>query len=673
MSSDPNERHQQPANRPEQADTNSAKGSPASPPASNADSSPANESAPQPSPDASGTSERPGRRILIGSQRDPHAYRPKPKRDWSPVEPKPGEGPSAAQDQSTRNAGPAARQDVSAGQAPPQEKPPADEPSVDATATQANASPAVEPSSGGTTEEAAGPSPAASPEIASSEGAPAQSGPSEPASPQDQSGQPTASGTVTVESAPPGLDDASQTPADPPGATAGSSPTDDDRSAEAGGTGGVADSETAAEIAAEAGDKAFPPTNLRRQLSPELEKEVEESLGDASLDDLLTGGDSVGDREALEPESRCTGRIVAIHREDVFLDLGRREQGTVPLKQFQEPPEIGQTLDVIVTRFNAAEGLYELMVPNAAVDVGDWSELEEGMTVEARVTGHNSGGLECEVNHIRGFIPASQIALYRVENFAEFVDQKLACIVTEANPQRRNLVLSRRAVMEREREEARQNLLNSLQVGEIREGVVRKILDFGAFVDIGGLDGLLHISQLGWGRVAHPSDVLSEGQQVKVKIEKIDTASGKIGLGYRDMLENPWENASRKYPPNSVVKGKVAKLMDFGAFVELEPGVEGLVHISELSHKHVWRVSDVVSEGDEVEVVVLSVDEDAQRIGLSMKNLQPDPRAAKKEKGEGETEREAEPLPKKLRNKQAKTLKGGIGKSAGGERFGLKW
>jgi len=413
--------------------------------------------------------------------------------------------------------------------------------------------------------------------------------------------------------------------------------------------------------------KHFPPPSIRDRLPPELEDEFSQSLGDEPLDDLLAGDEAVTKQPVLEPESQHTGRVVAVHREDVFVELGSREQGTVPLKHFAEPPEPGHTLEVIVVRFNSEDGLYELTIPRVSADVGDWSDLAEGMTVETRITGHNSGGLECEVNHIRGFIPISQISLYRVENLEEFVDQKFTCLVTEANPERRNLVLSRRAILEREQEEARTKLLESLAPGQIHEGIVRKLVDFGAFVDLGGVDGLLHISQLGWGRVAHPSDVLTEGQSIKVKIEKVDLANNRISLGYRDMLENPWTNVATKYPVSSVTRGKVSKLMEFGAFVQLEPGVEGLVHISELSHKRVWRTSDVVNEGDEIEAVVLSVDPEAQRISLSMKDISPPPQPTE------EKEMPEEEPPPPPRRKPSKPLKGGLGRSPGGEKFGLKW
>ncbi len=423
-----------------------------------------------------------------------------------------------------------------------------------------------------------------------------------------------------------------------------------------------------AEAAPPAPARHFPPPNIRGQLSSELEEELSLALGDASIEDLMSGSESITSQPLLEPESQHTGRVVAVQRDDVFVELGAREQGIVPLKLFEEPPQVGAELTVIVTRFNQADGVYDLLVPNASADVSDWSDLVEGMLVTAVVTGHNTGGLECEVNKIRGFIPVSQISLYRVENLEEFLGEKFICLVTEADPERRNLVLSRRAVLEKEKEEARKELLASLEVGQVHEGVVRKLMDFGAFVDIGGVDGLVHISQLAWGRVEHPSEVLAEGQTIKVKILKMDEAGNRIGLGYRDMMESPWTDIEQKYPVSSLVKGKVMKLMEFGAFIELEPGVEGLAHISELSHKRIWRTSDAVSEGQEVEVMVKSVDAKAQRIGLSLKDALPELVIEKKEEDEL-----PEAAVKKAPPRPSKPLKGGLGSGAGGEEFGLKW
>ena len=433
----------------------------------------------------------------------------------------------------------------------------------------------------------------------------------------------------------------------------------------------------------------FPPPNLRDQLTPDLEAEFEQALADVSLDELMAGGTAPADEAQLEPDSKQTAKIIAIRKDDVFVELGGREQGILPLHIFTTPPAIGGTLQVVVQKLNREDGLYELSLPGMAAHVEDWSDLHEGTLVEARVTAHNPGGLECTVNNIRGFIPFSQVALYRVETLEEFVGQSFTCVVTEANPDRRNLVLSRRAVLERERAEAKQKLLESLAPGQIHEGVVRKLLDFGAFVDLGGVDGLLHISQLAWGRVKHPSDVLTEGQHLKVRVDKVDPVSGKISLAYRDLMENPWSNAPRNYPQGSVVRGTVTKLMDFGAFVELEPGVEGLVHISELSHKRVFRTSDVVKEGDQVEVLVQSIDPESRRISLSMKALE----QSEPTKEELEAKAEAEALadahavtsgentspatppaepPKPKKPPKEKPLTGGLGKRTG-EKFGLKW
>jgi small subunit ribosomal protein S1 len=414
--------------------------------------------------------------------------------------------------------------------------------------------------------------------------------------------------------------------------------------------------------------KKYPPPNIRGQLTPELEVEFAEALGGMTVDEIIAGAESPPEQPELEPESHHRGRVISIHRDNVFVDLGGPRQGIVQLKNFPVPPEPGAMVEVTVNRFDPAEGLYELGLPGGTVEVGDWSEVSEGMAVEARVTGHNKGGLECEVNKLRGFIPASQISLYRVEDLSEFVGQKFACVVTEANPEKRNLVLSRRAILEREKAEAKENLLAQLEVGQTREGVVRSLQNFGAFVDLGGVDGLIHISQLSWDRVKHADEVLTLGQKVKVKIQKIDPATGKISLAFRDLSESPWKGAAQKYPARSTAKGTVSRIMEFGAFVRIEPGVEGLIHISELSHKRVFRVADVVSEGQEVEALVLSVDAEQQRISLSLKALEA--RAAQSQKEPEPDEPEAPP-PGALKRKPP--LQGGLGKSSGGDRFGLKW
>ena len=393
-----------------------------------------------------------------------------------------------------------------------------------------------------------------------------------------------------------------------------------------------------------------------------------EAVGGESIEAIIAAGSPTVGAE-LEIESRHKATVISVHRDDVFVEIGGTQQGAVSLRNFAEPPEPGAQIDVVVSRFNTVDGVYEFTLPGAAVDVGNWSEVAEGMIVEARVTGHNKGGLECDVSKLRGFIPASQVSMYRVEDLSQFVGQSMTCVITEANPEKRNLVLSHRAVMEREKAEAKERLLAELEVGQTREATVRSLQDFGAFVDLGGIDGLIHISQLSWDRIRHASEVLEVGQKVKVKIQKIDPATGKIGLAFRDLSENPWANASRDFPARGRVQGKVTRLMEFGAFVRLGPGVEGLIHISELSHKRVFRVTDVLSEGQDVEVMVLSVDPEQQRISLSLKALEARP--ADKAKAEEEPPEPDTPPP--APKKRTTPLKGGIGGPPTGDRFGLKW
>jgi len=416
----------------------------------------------------------------------------------------------------------------------------------------------------------------------------------------------------------------------------------------------------------------YPPPNIRDQLPPELEQQLEAALGGESMDEII---DSAPTAPALSnelaPDTKLTGTVAKIHREDVFLELGGRNQGLLPLKQFEksEPPEVGAQLEVVVSRFNSDEGYYEVSLPTAAVSVGNWDDVEVGQIVDVTITGSNKGGLECQLSGIRGFIPMGQISIFRVENPEEYVGQKLSCVITEARQDRKNLVLSHRAMMERERKEQREKLLAEMKPGDLRDGIVRSLQDFGAFVDLGGVDGLIHVSQLSWERVAHPKDVLQVGQTVKVRVEKINPENGKISLGYRELGENPWTTAASKYAIGARVTGSVTKLMQFGAFVKLEPGVEGLIHISEMGHGRVHRSGDVVSEGQEVEVKVLSVDVDAQRIGLSLKALLPEPEKPAAPAKQDKTEDE----PPRRRKKYDKNLKGGIGGPSGGEQFGLKW
>lgn len=415
-----------------------------------------------------------------------------------------------------------------------------------------------------------------------------------------------------------------------------------------------------------------PVPNRRGGLADDLQAELDAELAAADFDQMMSGNVGMADRsEPLADGARVHAQVLKIHDDNVFLGLGGPDEGFVPFEQFKEEPQIGSSVEVIVRGISSDDGLYVLSLPGGTVDVSDWEDLEEGSVIEVTVTGHNTGGLECKAGGVRGFIPISQVSEYRVEDLSEFVDQKFVCVVTEANMNRGNLVLSRRAVLEREREEKKAEQLAKIEPGVELEGTVRSIKDFGAFVDLGALDGLIHISKLSWERVKHPSEVLEVGQKVKVKIDTVDKETGKIGLSYRDLLDNPWDTAEAEYAIGSVHKGTVTRIATFGCFVKLGPGVEGLVHISELAHHRVSRVDTMVSEGQEVEVKVVNFDRDAQKIGLSMKAVQSPPAGEESKPAEEETvEPPREPAVKAT---HSGPLKGGNNRDSGGERFGLRW
>lgn len=433
------------------------------------------------------------------------------------------------------------------------------------------------------------------------------------------------------------------------------------------------DGSTPDAISAPAAEPVPAPTvipSIHDTMTVDLDQEIEDALGDASLEELISTETSARAGQQLESNSRHQGVVIRADNENVFISLGTGHEGILPAKQLEKPAEEGEQLEVVVRSLNAEEGLYDLSVPGAAIDVEDWSDLKDGVVVEARITGANTGGLECMVNHIRGFIPSSQIGVFRVENFADYIGTKLPCVVTEVNRRKKNLVLSHRAMLEREAETNRAEKIAEFQVGQTVEGVVRSIKDFGVFVDLGGIDGMVHVSQLSWERVKHPSEVVNEGEKINVKIEKLDPQTGKISLSARALQEHPWKGIASRFSSGQVVTGTVTRLADFGAFVKLAPAIEGLIHISELAHHRIGRADEVLSEGAEIEVKILSVDPDKQRISLSLKQLQEAPAAKKADKTPQE---EDEPLRELAVKRRKKPLKGGTDRASGGDQFGLKW
>jgi len=279
-----------------------------------------------------------------------------------------------------------------------------------------------------------------------------------------------------------------------------------------------------------------------RELDADIESELKEALNDFSDQELY--GEPAGEvqkKQATQPEqARISARVVAIRGSDVFVDVpGERNQGLLPLQQFPEgPPAVGTVVDVQIEGFDHENGLL-LVSRKGAVVHADWSSVAVGMTVEARVTATNKGGLAVDVNGIRAFMPISQIDLYRVDDAEQFVNQKLRCLVVEVNPGERNLVVSRRALLEKEREEGREKLWQELAEGQMRDGVVRSVKDYGAFVDLGGVDGLLHVSEMSWSRTQKASDIVQPGQAVKVVVLKIDRDARKVSLGLKQLSASP--------------------------------------------------------------------------------------------------------------------------------------
>jgi small subunit ribosomal protein S1 len=400
-----------------------------------------------------------------------------------------------------------------------------------------------------------------------------------------------------------------------------------------------------------------------RALDEEIEAELEAAMAGVDQASLLGGEPGKEQRQPRRGDAaqRQTGKVMRIHHGDVFVEMpGGRAQGLLSTTQFPDGvPNIGDPVQFHIERYDAANGLFILTREGQAV-AADWSTVQIGQTVEARVTDVNKGGLSVDVNGIRGFLPISQIDMYRVEQPEQFVNQKLLCLVAEVNPEERNLVVSRRALLEREREEKQEQTWAEIKEGQIRKGIVRSVKPFGAFVDVGGVDGLVPVGEMAWKRIKDPSEIVQPGQAVEVVVIRLDREARKLTLSLRDLVTGPWDQASVNYPPKSLAKGTVTRTEQFGAFVELEPGIEGLIHVSELAPNRVFNVLNVVKPGQEVEVMVLSVDVDKKRMSLSLKQAQqakaPPPPAAK----EAEPEPEEEPAPQKPR-KRTTPLRGGTG------------
>ncbi|MGC9260189.1 MAG: 30S ribosomal protein S1 [Phycisphaerae bacterium] len=385
--------------------------------------------------------------------------------------------------------------------------------------------------------------------------------------------------------------------------------------------------------------------------SDDINQAVADAMGGLSMEDLLKqvsqpagpaadldparplrGGrpQAAGPEEPTAHSRDRRGRVIAIRDRSIFVDLGGKSQGVAPLEQFsdgQEEPVIGQEYDFTFTGYDNREGLV-LLSRRGAVNHGSWDELHEGDVVEGMVSGSNKGGLEITINNIRAFMPAGQVDIRFNSDLNALVGQKIKCQVTEVDRAARRLIVSRRDILEQQAAVEREKTWNELATGQIREGVVTSVQAYGAFVDIGSVDGLLHVSAMSHTRVADPTKILKPGDRVQVMVLAVDREKQRISLGLKQLQKDPWSTVAQDFPVGIITEASITRLLDFGAFAELAPGVEGLIHISELATRRVSHTGQVVKPGDKLAVKVLAVDMEKKRISLSAAQAQREGTAA---------------------------------------------
>ncbi|MEN6485015.1 MAG: 30S ribosomal protein S1 [Syntrophobacteraceae bacterium] len=361
---------------------------------------------------------------------------------------------------------------------------------------------------------------------------------------------------------------------------------------------------------------------------------TDDAILDAELEDMGSMQDLYEQsfRNIQEGEV-IRGRIVQISDDFVMVDIGYKSEGQISIHEFKDEKgviqaAIGDEVDVLLEFHDDEDGTIHLSKEKAA-KIKVWDDISriynEDGTIEGKVVSKVKGGLAVDIG-VQAFLPGSQVDLRPVRNLESLIGQTYPFKVLKYNKKRRNVVLSRRALLEKEREEMKSQTLANLEDSKIVEGTVKNITDYGVFVDLGGIDGLLHITDMSWGRVGHPSEMFQIGDRIKVKVLSFDRDNERVSLGLKQLVDDPWTKAEGKYPIGTRVKGRVVSLTDYGAFVEIEEGVEGLIHVSEMSWtKKVRHPSKVLSVGDQVEAVVLSINPDNKRISLGMKQLEPNP------------------------------------------------
>jgi small subunit ribosomal protein S1 len=354
------------------------------------------------------------------------------------------------------------------------------------------------------------------------------------------------------------------------------------------------------------------------------QKEVDQAHEESMADWFTRGVSDIQEGEVVR------GRVVEVRDSEVLVDIGYKSEGTIPIEEFRHGtlPKAGEEIEVYLESKEDNEGLIVLS-KDKADKIKVWDAIstahDSGAPVEGKVVEVVKGGLAVDVG-VRAFLPGSQVDLRPVKNLGSLLGQSIRAKVIKLNRRRGNVVLSRRAVLEEEREEKKKHTLSVLAEGMVLTGTVKNITDYGAFIDLGGIDGLLHVTDMSWGRIGHPSEIFQIGDQVEVVVLHFDPATGRVSLGYKQKSSDPWADVDQRYPVGSKVKGRVVSLTNYGAFVELEPGVEGLVHVSEMSWtRRVRHPSKLVNVGDVVEVVVLEANKATKRISLGMKQVEIDP------------------------------------------------
>ena len=366
--------------------------------------------------------------------------------------------------------------------------------------------------------------------------------------------------------------------------------------------------------------------NIRKVSIEELlHLEVTEEVPQEEQDRYLSTFSDISEREII------TGRVIGINEKEILIDIGFKSEGIIKRDEFSEDalPDIGEKLDVYLEKMEDESGKTVLSKEKADF-LRRWTKLREihetGEIISGRIVRRIKGGMVVDLDGVQAFLPGSQIDVRPVKDFDKYIDTDMDLRVVKFNEFRKNVVVSHKAILEESLAVQRDELFSKLEIGSIMEGRVKNITDFGVFIDLGGIDGLLHITDLSWGRVNHPSELIGLDDSLTVKIIDFDKDKKRVSLGLKQLTPHPWENVKESYPKDTKISGKIVSMTNYGAFVEIEPGIEGLIHVSEMSWtRHVKNPSEMFSLGDEIEAIVLAVDSEERKISLGAKQLQADP------------------------------------------------